>query len=172
MGEDFQNMYEMTIGSEVSIYRQKIGDMLVECQLWDLTGQIFFSQVRSSHYSGTKGCLVVFDVTSKESFENIPYWIKEVLEHSRIQNLPFVLLGNKVDLRDEVPNALTPKHGQVLANEMVNMNRKEAITCMYMDTSAKTGKNVDKAFYELIKLVLEKEEQSHILHSPTRTVSI
>ncbi|MHA2297511.1 MAG: GTP-binding protein [Candidatus Hodarchaeales archaeon] len=172
MGEHFQSIYKMTIGADVSIYQLKVGHLQVKIQLWDLAGQPLFSQVRSTYYSGTIGCLVVFDVTRKETFEQVPFWIKEALKHSKNYNFPIILLGNKVDLRDEMPSALTSKHGQVLASEICKIPRKEALQCLYMDTSAKTGENVDKAFLELAKLILEKEEQSYKLPFPMRSINV
>ncbi|MFW9996817.1 MAG: GTP-binding protein [Candidatus Odinarchaeota archaeon] len=161
IGEHFQSTYKMTIGADVSIYHLQLGDLEVKFQIWDLAGQPLFYQVRSTYYSGTAGCLIVYDITNKQSFENIPLWIKEALKHSKSETLPLVLLGNKIDLRGELHGSLTPKHGQVLAKEIEKIPRKNPLKCMYMETSAKTGENVDKAFLALTKLILEEDESSY-----------
>jgi Ras-related protein Rab-2A len=172
MREHYQSIYKMTIGAEVSTFHKNIADIQVKYHLWDLSGQSFFSQVRSNFYSGVLGCIVVFDVTKKESFEKVPFWIKEALKYSGNGNPPILLIGNKVDLRNDIPGSLTCEHGQTLASEIRNLPRKEALSCLYMDTSAKTGKNVDKVLLELTSLILEKKEPSQKISYPIRSASI
>ena len=96
----------------------------------------------------------MYDITRKGSFENIPLWIKEALQRSGNDFLPLILLGNKSDMRDKVSGSLTPKHGLALAKEISRIPRKNPLQCKFLETSAKTGENVEKAFNEMTRLIL------------------
>ncbi|MFW9995741.1 MAG: GTP-binding protein [Candidatus Odinarchaeota archaeon] len=157
-GKTFHSSYNVTIGADFAIHEILVDGHAVKFQCWDLAGQKRFSQVRSSFYLGVMGCLLVYDVTRKETFENTPLWLKEVFKYSGHGQVPVVLLGNKSDLRDETPFPLMPKHGQALAGEISSILEKNSMKCNYFDTSAKTGKNVAAAFIELGRSILEYEK--------------
>ncbi|MFV2014680.1 MAG: Rab family GTPase, partial [Candidatus Heimdallarchaeota archaeon] len=70
MGEGFKKSYGMTIGADFAVYKMA-GYTL---HIWDLAGQIRFSRILKAYYVGTVGSLIVFDVTNKESFHNLPSW--------------------------------------------------------------------------------------------------
>ena len=156
LGHEFRHEYIKTIGADFYIKRTRykdprFGNLLVEWNIWDLAGQPTFDQVRPLYYKGAKAALVVFDVTNVNSFYNVPKWITEFWKNVG-GVYPFVLVGNKIDLRDKVPNALPPEVGYKYA-ELAS--QKIGITVPYIETSAATGENIDKAFEFLIKAILE-----------------
>src|SRR5271157_1316619 len=136
----FKETYEMTIGVDFSIKRVEIGDYKVKLHVWDTAGQEIFADVRPGHYKGAKGALCVFDLTSLESFDNVPEWIEEIKEYAG--EIPIVLVGNKAGLpaRD-----VTPEEEETCAQQ-ANLH--------YMETSAKTGDNVGDCFAILASLML------------------
>ncbi len=155
MGKPLPGKYLMTIGAEFAIKSLEIRNKPVKFQIWDLAGQPRFESVREPYYKGTLGGLLVFDVTRPESFENSPSWIKELWENNGRGKIPLVLLGNKIDLRDSVKPSIYPVHGEGLAAEFSKFCVKESFEVPYIETSAKTGENVDRAFQILGEAILE-----------------
>ncbi|MFW9991155.1 MAG: GTP-binding protein [Candidatus Odinarchaeota archaeon] len=150
IGGTFQSTYLMTIGADFASHKATINEIEAQMQIWDLAGQPRFESVRTLYYKGTMGVLVVYDVTRADTLENVPKWIDECFTHVG-KAIPAVLLANKIDLREADPLALTTEQGENLATEM---GSKYSISCQYLETSAKTGENVEKAFEILAREIL------------------
>lgn len=162
MGRPFQSTYMMTIGADFATKNTVIDEKEVKFQIWDLAGQPRFSSVRDIYYRGTTGALLVFDVTRQESFIDTPKWIEECFNSTGIGAVPIVILGNKIDLRDKVPNSLPSKYGMALAEEISKISSKKGFNATYVETSAATGENVAKAFETLgrkIFIMLENQKE-------------
>lgn len=142
--QNFQERYIMTIGSNFAIKSLVLGDTKIKIQIWDLAGQKHFSFVRPPFYRGSSGTLYVFDLTRRQSFDNLMSWKEEV---ETVINKPSILIGNKNDLHED--RLITKEEAVSLANEMGAL--------MYIETSAKTGENLDLAFLTLIKKILNKD---------------
>ncbi|MFW9995740.1 MAG: GTP-binding protein [Candidatus Odinarchaeota archaeon] len=171
IGKTFDSTYQMTIGADFATHMTIIDGIETKFQIWDLAGQTRFSSVRPAFYSGVMGCIVVYDITRKETFDNTPLWIKEVFKYSGHGQVPVILLGNKSDLREQVPYPIMPKHGQVLSKEISSILVKNGLNCKYFDTSAKTGKNVTEAFNELGKNILDHHKGQRIPKSLKARIS-
>ncbi|TFG22046.1 MAG: GTP-binding protein [Promethearchaeota archaeon] len=143
----FTEDYKMTIGVDfhvktISIDTQEEGQIMVKLQIWDTGGQERFSSIRPMYYRGALGALLIFDLTSYESFEHLPQWIEEI--RSNIKNeVPFLLVGNKSDLVDI----------RAVSLEEIN-DFTEKFNLYYMETSAKTGEGVGDCFYILACLMV------------------
>ena len=165
LGRGFSASYLQTIGADFSTMEQTIeanGPKIVQYQIWDLAGQSEFQAVRETYYEGCFGALMVFDITRLSSFENIPKWIDELTNHSGRGMVPIVILGNKTDLKEKFPEHV-PDH-QIEAyieilNEKYHTNGFETV---YLETSALTGKNIDRAFeilgVNVVKWILTKKK--------------
>ena len=145
----FTDAYLMTLGAEFAIKKlQKTIDGTpceVKMQIWDLAGQVSFTKVRKLYYSGATGGFLVYDVTKRESYENLLNWTKELFANNGRGIVPIVILGNKIDLREENnPNAdyLTYDDGMALVEKI----REEypEVKVGFLETSAKTGENIVK----------------------------
>ncbi|MHA1583377.1 MAG: Rab family GTPase [Candidatus Baldrarchaeia archaeon] len=153
MGEGFVTSYILTVGADFAVktlitpYGHE-----VKFQIWDLGGQPHFKEVRKTFYAGTAGALVVYDVTDRKSYNNVFGWIEEMLKHVK-QKIPIVLVGNKIDLRNNVPDTITTEEGINLRKEIME---KYGLDVLFIETSAKTGENVDKAFQGMAKLLLHQ----------------
>lgn len=161
MGRPFQGTYMMTIGADFATKNTEIDGKEVKFQIWDLAGQPRFSSVRDIYYRGTTGALLVYDVTRQESFIDTPKWIEECFNSTGIGAVPIVILGNKIDLRDKVPNSLDTKYGIALAEEISKISAKKGFDATYIETSAMSGENVSLAFETLgrkIFVMLEKQK--------------
>ncbi|MFX1569294.1 MAG: Rab family GTPase, partial [Promethearchaeota archaeon] len=107
--------------------------------IWDIAGQKKFKFLHKQYYEGTQGALVIFDLTQTQTYEALEIWISELF--SLVQKkIPIIIIGNKVDLIEEV--------GRSIKFDIVKeyADNKNSI---YIETSAKTGENVEEAFREL-----------------------
>ncbi len=141
-----------TVGADFAVKQIEIKDadngdpITITFQIWDLAGQPQFKEVRKSFYNGAKGALVVFDMTNPESWKNVPHWIQELWSNNGSGRIPFILVGNKLDLKHTVKSYISPK----TVNEWKERFEKQYETSvMYIQTSAKTGENVEEAFHAL-----------------------
>jgi small GTP-binding protein len=141
----FSENYIMSIGANFSIKIMNYPDqnIFIRLQIWDLAGQKHFQFVRPSFYRGSFGCFFVFDITRRESFENIKNWIEEAKQY--VPGVPYVLVGNKIDLVDE--RVVSKKEGISLAEEIGAVG--------YYETSAKTSLNIDDLFNQITEKLIE-----------------
>ncbi len=143
--DSFQTDYKSTIGTSI---------MKKECQfdglqskvrfvIWDLAGQKQFQRVRQSYLANSEAGLLVYDVTRKDTYESIKTWLSEI--RSASPDISLILVGNKIDLVDarQVSNA----EGQALAKQL---------GLSYIETSAKTGENINDAFKMLALQIVKK----------------
>ena len=118
--------------------------MRVKLLVWDLAGQERFDFIRTSYYKGSKGALLVYDVTRKNTWKELPKWIAET-ENALGTRIPIVLLANKIDLDDE----------RIITKEMALEFVKEHSLNGYLETSALTGENIDEAFTILAQSTIQ-----------------
>tara|TARA_B100002019_G_scaffold287160_1_gene298735 strand:+ start:242 stop:871 length:630 start_codon:yes stop_codon:yes gene_type:complete len=153
LGQGFTKDHLMTIGADFAaadkVLQIEDKEYNITFQIWDLAGQGTFNQVRSMYYRGVFGALVVFDVTRKNSFDNLSSWIKELYKNSNRGAVPIVILGNKYDLFDEDEDHVK----SVEINDMIELLNKELkdenFKVTYLNTSALTGLNIENAFESL-----------------------
>ena len=157
LGRGFSANYMMTIGADFALKQIKLDDQTINIQIWDLAGQVHFSKVRTLYYKGLKGLLAVFDVTRDQSYKNILNWINEIKAViDDTSSIPVILIGNKVDLRIEgEPSHIDPIISGRLTNEISNLMSDGALPAQYIETSAKTGENIDEAFSRLVRTIIE-----------------
>ncbi len=113
----------------------------MQLEIWDTQGQERFRTVTSSYYRGASGMLVVYDVTNASSFEKVRQWVDDIERYSTNQSSK-LLVANRVDLADK--RVVAEAEGQNLANDL---------KLPFVECSAKTGANVDKAFLDLAAAV-------------------
>lgn len=74
----------------------KYAGQVIKLQIWDTAGQERFRTLTASYYRGAQGIIIVYDVTDRDSFENVRNWIQEIEKYSK-SNVCKVLVGNKCD---------------------------------------------------------------------------
>ncbi|CAC5360905.1 ras-related protein Rab-26-like isoform X1 [Mytilus californianus] len=123
-------------------FRNKVVDVegtKVKLQIWDTAGQERFRSVTHAYYRDAHALLLLYDVTNKASFDNIRAWLGEINEYAQ-EDVVIMLLGNKADMAGE--RMIRTEDGEKLAKEY---------NVAFMETSAKTGMNVDLAFMAVAK---------------------
>lgn len=141
----FKKLYVPTIGVQTSSKLVKLKDpqdSYIELIIWDIAGQEKFNQLRKLFYSGADGVIFVFDVTNRQTFINTASWFKDV-QQNLDRDWKGIILANKIDLKDN--RVIGPRAGQVIAD-------KTGLD--YLETSARTGVNVDSLFQLLSKKIL------------------
>ncbi|CAE6375455.1 unnamed protein product [Rhizoctonia solani] len=161
----------------------------VKLQCWDTAGTESFRSITRSYYRGAAGALLVYDVTSRPSmstilslhsttndqslvpalfyypgFEHTRTWLSDVREHAD-PNLTCILVANKADLCVNEGGVNTPptsvksgrKHREVSRDEAEKFAKEEGL--LFIEASAKTGENVDRAFEEATRDILHKIRQ-------------
>jgi small GTP-binding protein len=113
----------------------------VRLLLWDIGGQEQFSKLRTIYFKGSNAALGVYDVTSPQSLLKLPGWVSSIKKTVK-KTIPMLVLGNKIDLERTVERS-----------EAEDLSKR--LNCEYLETSAKTGENVDKAFQLIAKACLE-----------------
>ncbi|XP_008328026.1 ras-related protein Rab-26-like [Cynoglossus semilaevis] len=123
-------------------FRNKVLDIdgvKVKLQIWDTAGQERFRSVTHAYYRDAHALLLLYDVTNKSSFENIRAWLTEIHEYAQ-QDVVLMLLGNKADATHD--RVVKREDGEKLAKEF---------GVPFMETSARTGLNVELAFTAVAK---------------------
>jgi len=116
-------------------------------KFWVIGGQERFSFIRTTFYKGASGVLLVFDLTRAGTWENVQNWYAEVKQYAG--DIPFLLIGNNVDL--------IPEFGEVIDREECQEYADEEDS-IYVETSANEGTNVDEAITKMTKLIISRHE--------------
>ncbi|XP_060620724.2 ras-related protein Rab-37 isoform X6 [Anolis sagrei] len=129
----------------------------VKLQIWDTAGQERFRSVTHAYYRDAQALLLLYDITSRMSFDNIRAWLTEIHEYAQ-KDVVIMLLGNKADVSSE--RVVRTEDGAALAREY---------GVPFMETSAKTGMNVELAFLAIAKelkqrALLQPEEPRFQIH--------
>ena len=146
-----------TIGVDFRTKIVKINNHVIKLQIWDTAGQERYKSFTKAYFKDCKGILMVYDITSRKSFDNLENWFGLADEQSKVDNLPIVLIGNKTDLDER---RLVP----TLEGEDTAEQRGTG----FIETSAYSNRGdcVGKAFYLLLKRIMDHpdlfKEEEHI----------
>ncbi|MHA1409958.1 MAG: GTP-binding protein [Candidatus Odinarchaeia archaeon] len=141
--KEFKSEYIPTLGVDIYTKDFKLGETEVTLIIWDIAGQEKFELLRKQYYKGAQGALLVFDLTREQTFYDIDVWHRDLVDNCGEQ-IPIILLANKADISDK----------RAVSKEQVELLAKKLGT-EYFETSAKTGENVDKAFFLLLKKIIK-----------------
>ncbi|MHA2006014.1 MAG: Rab family GTPase [Promethearchaeota archaeon] len=142
----FQADYMPTLGVNIVVKELHFEDLnaFVRIVLWDIAGQSKYDLSRKMFFQGCVGALCVYDTTRHATFKNIETkWLNDLKQYSE-KEPAYLLIGNKTDLKDS--KAVSAEEGQKLA-EKINASS-------FVETSAKSGDNVEHAFKKLVNSVL------------------
>lgn len=141
----FSQKYELTIGVDFLTKTVEIGPNSVRITIWDIGGQERFKFMRNRFYDGARGALLVFDLSRGQTYKDIKKWLNEFRQFAG-NKVPFVLIGNKADLLKDIGEIVERSEAQKFA---------ENEGSIYIETSAKTGDNVEEAFLQLVRKLIK-----------------
>jgi len=138
---EFEKKYVATLGVEVHPlgFHTNYGPIVFNC--WDTAGQEKFGGLRDGYYIQGQAAIIMFDVTSRITYKNVPNWHRDLVRVC--ENIPIVLVGNKVDVKDRKVKAKT-----------ITFHRKKNL--QYYDISAKSNYNFEKPFLYLARKLLSQ----------------
>lgn len=133
---EFEKRYIATVGVDVHplTFQTNRGKIAFNC--WDTAGQEKFGGLRDGYYIQGNCAIIMFDVTSRNTYKNVPNWYRDIVRVC--DNIPIVLVGNKVDAVNREVKA-----------KMITFHRKKSL--QYYDISAKSNYNFEKPFLWLAK---------------------
>ena len=149
LGEGFVTEHLQTIGADFASLTKKIQDYSVLFQIWDIAGQDVFENVRMMYYKGSLGALMVFDAKKLSSLKVLDKWIKELEKGTERGVVPFIIIGNKMDLITEPTRKKIRTQVNTLIQSLNSKYSDKGFTIDYFETSAKMNENVSDAFESL-----------------------
>ena len=129
--DTYTESYISTIGVDFKIRTIELDGKTIKLQIWDTAGQERFRTITSSYYRGAHGIIIVYDITDRDSFDNVKQWLNEIDRYA-CENVNKLLVGNKSDLDSK---------RQVDFDEAKAFADERGIP--FLETSAKSGAGLD-----------------------------
>ncbi|UCE09312.1 MAG: GTP-binding protein [Candidatus Thorarchaeota archaeon] len=142
--DSFEGDYLATIGTDIHVKMVTVDDTVVKLVVWDIAGQDDFAQLRKAYYQNAAGAFLVFDTTRPETLERANDWIRALFDVTK--EIPLVLLENKCDLESRLDQ-----------KSVAEIAKKHKI--QHVRTSAKDDVNVEEAFTEITRQILERSRR-------------
>lgn len=136
----FDDKYLKSFGTKVSKKSLKFDDASIDLMIWDILGQRSHESLHAAYYKGATGALAVCDFTRPETMDNLKLWLGSF--RAVVGSMPIIILGNKADLDKSFSLSVLESFGS-------------SIQCSVLETSAKTGLNVERSFLDIGKTILE-----------------
>lgn len=145
----FEDNYNATIGIDFITQKMYIEDRVITLNLWDTAGQEKFKSLIPSYIKDSQAIVVVYDITSRESFLSVEKWMQDARELRDVDQALIVLAGNKADLViDEVADQNDPGIGRRVSYEEAAEFAKQKQILFY-EISALSGQNVHTLFNDV-----------------------
>eukprot|EP00051_Salpingoeca_urceolata_P032350 m.15347 g.15347 ORF g.15347 m.15347 type:complete len:210 (+) comp5000_c0_seq1:308-937(+) len=146
----FKQESSHTIGVEFGSKIVNVGGKTVKLQIWDTAGQERFRSVTRSYYRGAAGALLVYDISSRDTYNALGNWLTDARTLAS-PDIVIVLVGNKKDL--EAEREVTFLEASRFAQEH---------ELMFLETSARTGEAVEETFLKCARTILSKIESGQL----------
>ena len=142
--DKYDESYVSTIGIDFKVRSIDLDGTRVKMQIWDTAGQEKFRTIGTAYYRNTHGVILVYDVTSKESFLSMERWLQEIKKNCGNTSYKIVLVGNKDD---------NPNLKKISTDEASEFAKQMGIPLF--ETSAKENINVEEMFYAIAKMMVD-----------------
>ncbi|XP_034394740.1 ras-related protein Rab-3D-like isoform X2 [Cyclopterus lumpus] len=144
----FTSTFVSTVGIDFKVKTIHRSDKRFKLQIWDTAGQERYRTITTAYYRGAMGFLLMYDITSQESFCAVQDWATQIKTYSW-GNAQVVLVGNKVDLEED--RKVPTEDAQRLATEL---------GFQFFEASAKDNVNVKQVFDKLVDVICERMNDS------------
>jgi small GTP-binding protein len=138
----FNLNYNATVGFEFSTFIVKVDNYIIKLQIWDTCGQEIYRSLISNFYRNSSLAVIVYSIIDTSSFDSIDQWLKELKSNSS-PDIKIFLIGNKLDLEDQ--RVITTEQGKMIQTDY-NLD-------LFVESSARDGKNTEYIFVEAAKLL-------------------
>ena len=146
--QQYNETYISTIGVDFRIKTVNMNGKSVKLQIWDTAGQERFRTITSSYYRGAHGVMIVYDVTSEQSFLHVKQWLQEISRYAGDDVLK-ILVANKCDQTNR--KEVEYNTGKQLADDL---------SIKFVETSAKSGTNINEVFLNFADELLKNKSNS------------
>jgi len=137
----------MTIGVDFEVKSLTVDEQKVKLQIWDFGGEERFRFLLPTYVRGARGGLFLYDITNYSSIAHIDDWLSVIKKEIRAEDIfPIIVVGGKADLVE---------NREVSSADGIKIARSRNVNG-FIETSSKTGENVEKSFEALTKLMLDK----------------
>uniref|UniRef100_A0A7S0PGD4 Uncharacterized protein n=1 Tax=Cafeteria roenbergensis TaxID=33653 RepID=A0A7S0PGD4_CAFRO len=146
----YQETYKVTLGADFGACLAHLDGTVCHVQIWDTAGHERFNSMGPAFYRGSQACILVYDVTSPKSFEDLREWKESFEEQADIaedEDFPFIVVGNKCDL---------PKEDQLVPEAKAARWARENGCAAHFLCSAKEMTNVHAMLLDVVRLVLKR----------------
>jgi len=150
----FTDKGEATVGVSFLTQNVLLEKYTIIFDIWDTAGQEKYNSLVPMYYKGSDAAIVVFDITSEQSFSKAEYWITELQTQTKTKQMLIVLAGNKVDMEDE--RRVSIEDAKKLADDN---------GILYFETSAKNNVNVTEMFLEIARKLPKDDRERSIRKS-------
>lgn len=141
---------KMTIGVDFEVKSLEVDKQKVKLQIWDFGGEERFRFLLPTYVRGARGGLFLFDITNYSSIAHIDDWLSVIRKEIRAEDIfPIIVVGGKADLAE---------NREVSAEEGIKIAKSRNVDG-FIETSSKTGENVEKTFEALTSLMLNNSNR-------------
>ena len=137
-----------TLGVDFKRKTEIIDNKQINIKVWDTAGQECFRNIQKIYYHNTEGVLLVFDLTSRQTFEQLNYWFENIKIECP-KDVAICLVGNKSDLKDHID----------VSDEDINEYLQKNNNPKFFKTSAATGENIKEVFQYISREIMEKKKK-------------
>jgi Ras-related protein Rab-2A len=142
--------------TEESIQAKDANQKKMKLSLWDTAGQETYKSITKSYFRGASGALLVFDITRRSSFDSVTAWLCDLRQIAE-EGIVVILVGNKSDLASQSTDIEGGNKRAVTKEEAEEWCRREGVV-RYVETSAKSGDGVERAFLEVAERIYQNIE--------------
>merc|ERR1711935_1008256 len=138
----FHESFLPTIGVDFKIKNVDVNDKVVKLHIWDTAGQERFKTITATYYKGAHGIILVYDITDRNTFNDIENWLAEIASHAS-PGVAKLLIGNKCDMEGD--RQVSWQEGKDFA---------DSLGVPFLETSAKQRINIEECFKSLTLTIL------------------
>lgn len=143
----FKSKLHATIGVDFFLGNMIFGDLDIKLRIWDFGGAERFEFLYSSYMKDADGALIIFDLKNEDNYLIIKKYINQIRENAGL-DIPFIIIGNKLDLIEE-------DYRKKERTDVSNLAKKE--NTFYFETSAKTEYDLNECFNTLVQQIIKRQ---------------